>query len=208
MLPIYTFFNDILKKIINNETIPYEINISGGNECGKTRACEEFISKLFDIGNIGIVAIRENRQGADELFNELLGEVQNSNQNITYNKLEYKIKSTKNNTLLRLIYLNRRTQKSKSTLAGTSRFFNVKYLFVFVDETSELNEKDRNDINIRIRADNINTQICYINVCNPYDITNPHVRYLSDNLPFNKVSLMSYGYQFLKKDNKIFLHVN
>lgn len=218
MLKIYTFLHDFTKKILNKEKIPLEVNLAGGNGSGKTYAVECWLSELARLCKVGILCVRAKDSDADNLWDELKEHFANDREGgikipLVYNTNENKREiNFESGTQLRVLHLDKKTNTS-SNLAGMRRFTGFKYIIVFIDEHSEVSNKQKNDIEIRARGDDKNVRFCWVSCCNPYNLSNYWVNYLNSNLSFNRGLLEKYGFQYRKltdklDNEKIFLYTN
>jgi lipocalin len=95
--------------------------------------------------------------------------------------VEHKSEDTirlKDGGLIRFGHIKKRSEK-KSNMSGIANAsYDVRYIFVFVDEAYEMTMKMKSQIEIRLRGKNPNLQMIWIFASNPYVRGNQYVDYL------------------------------
>lgn len=193
-----------------------EINIDGSYECGKTYACMEIILKCLTVPGVSAVFVRRYKYQRFELEQAVLDLAKELNLVIVKQKDEsgfstYKV--LESNNRIRFLHTDRRIKISnENNFSGLSPFPNSKYILIFIDEAYEVKEKDKTTILSKVRGQK-DTQLCMLQCCNPYSLSNDFVKYCNSQLPYNKPKLMKYGFDIVSKDyvqknHKIFSHIN
>lgn len=142
---------------------------------------------------VGLVAVRANKDGASELFQEFSNSVELNNVKCRISKSEMKIK-TKNNDI-RVIGLNSMSNY-KAKKSGLANVGQVKYLFIYYEERFEFTTEDYLAVREAIRGIGKNIQTICINVCNPWAKSNPYIQYCERYMKWNRAVLERTGNQF------------
>lgn len=148
------------------ERVPLdEINILGGRNSGKSVSVQILFALLSMLEvPIGLVGVRANKDGANELFNEIAETFELCNIKASVNKSKHVIR-VKNN-LIRVIGLNSMSSYTAKK-SGLARFGEVRYIFIYYEERFEFTTEDYLAVREAIRGIGKNIQIICINVCNP-----------------------------------------
>lgn len=166
IIPAYSWMYDIVKCVLEGKRIPLdEINLVGGRNSAKSVSVQILFCLLAMVNvPVGLVAVRANKDGASELFQEFSNSVELNNVKCRISKSEMKIK-TKNNDI-RVIGLNSMSNY-KAKKSGLANVGQVKYLFIYYEERFEFTTEDYLAVREAIRGIGKNIQTICINVCNP-----------------------------------------
>lgn len=187
-----------------------EINIDGSWECGKTYACIEETLLCLSCPNVACVYIRNTKFQINELTQSVLTQAKSKDiaviREFNTDYPTYKVVDTQN--YFRFVYLERKNKQARDyVLSGFAPFRKVKYILILIDEAVEVPNKTIPTILSKIRGEK-DTQVCLLRVCNPYSLSFDYIKYMNENLPYNRAKLMKYGFDVKKIGSKIFAHIN
>lgn len=194
VLDCYSWLYDIVKACAKGVRVPLdEINIIGGRNSGKSVSIQILFALLSQLDvPIGLVGVRANKDGANELFNEMSETFELCNVKASLNKSKYYLRTKFND--VRIIGLNSMSNY-KAKKSGLARFGEVKYIFIYYEERFEFTMEDYLAVREAIRGIGKNIQTICINVCNPWAKSNSYVQYCESYQKWNRATLEKTGNQ-------------
>jgi hypothetical protein len=167
----------VYNRIKSNKNVGInEINMWGGNMCGKTTAAIEFCIKCAkESSNTAVYVFRNGLKDVSQLFQSFINTLDDMQVSYSSNK-DKLIKIGKG----RIEFYHLRMKSESDKRRGmTNLSEKIKYCICFIDEASEVNERDRVNIEIRLRGKRKDMEFIYILTSNPDVNSNPYMIYLA-----------------------------